>query len=70
MKFKVGDLVRQNSNGTLWIVFKVEDCETAPKGYTVTVRYANWMDSGKGGSRIDYPSYYTLLQSADRRQYE
>ena len=65
--FKVGDLVRQNSNGTLWIVFKVEECETAPKGYTVTVRYANWMHYGKGGSRIDYPSYYTLLQSADRR---
>ena len=64
--FKVGDLVRQNSNGTLWIVFKVEECETAPKGYTVTVRYANWMASGKGGSRIDYPCYYTRLQSADR----
>ena len=68
--FQVGDLVRQKSNDTLWIVFETEVCKTAPEGYTVTIRYANWTHYGRGGSRIDYPEYYTLVQRSNRRQYE
>ena len=70
MKFKAGDLVKQNSNGVLWIVFKVEKCTYSYLDYSVTLRRATWTKYGHGGSRVCSPSYYTLVQRADRRQYE
>jgi len=67
---KAGDLVKQNSNGVLWIVFKVEECTYSYLDYSITLRHAKWTKKGCGGSRICSPSYYTLVQRPDRKQCE
>jgi len=58
---KVGDLVQQKSNGTMWIVTKTQLSEYSPGGYCITVQRSTWMAQGHGGSRTDYPTYYKLV---------
>mgnify|MGYP001264511091 FL=1 len=59
--FQVGDLVKSISNGVMWIVTKTELSASSPQGYCVTLQRSTWMKQGRGGSRTDYPIYYTLV---------
>ena len=61
MKFRVGDLVEQKSNGTRWIVTKTQLSAYSPQGYCVTVQRSTFLKTGHGGSRTDYPMYYALI---------
>jgi len=60
-RLQVGDLVRQKSNDSMWIVTKTELSVTSPQGYCVTLQQSTWMKCGRAGSRIDYPAYYRLV---------
>jgi len=59
--FQVGDLVESKSNGVMWIVTETKLSASSPQGYCVTLQRSTWLKRGCGGSRIDYPIYYTLV---------
>lgn len=61
MIIQVGDLVRQNSNNTMWVVTKKEYHDAAPNKCLITLQNATLMDKGVGGSRVDYPMYYEVV---------
>ena len=59
--FQVGDLVESKSNGVMWIVTDTKPRASSMQGYCVTLQQSTFMKSGRSGSRIDYPIYYTLV---------
>ena len=70
MQFKIGDLIEQKSNGTMWIVTHINRWGSLDVDYSITIRRSTWLKYGHGGSRVCSPSYYTLVQRPDGRKRE